>query len=81
MSKENSLIDTADNPARNNSLDGVRALATLLIITYHLFYASGQTYNNANGLGQFSSRLNVAVSIFLYLVAIYCSSLLSRLCF
>ena len=67
MSKENSLIDTADNPARNNSLDGVRALATLLIITYHLFYASGQTYNNANGLGQFSSRLNVAVSIFFVL--------------
>ena len=56
-----------ENPKRNNSLDGVRALATLLIIIYHLLGVSGQTVNNSNGIGQFSGRLNVAVSIFFVL--------------
>jgi peptidoglycan/LPS O-acetylase OafA/YrhL len=32
-----------------------------------LLDVSGQTINKANGLGQFSSRLNVAVSIFFVL--------------
>ncbi len=48
-------------------MDGVRALATLLIIIYHLLGVSGQTVNNSNGIGQFSGRLNVAVSIFFVL--------------
>jgi peptidoglycan/LPS O-acetylase OafA/YrhL len=52
---------------RNKSLDGVRALSTLGIILYHLFSVSGQTINNPNGLGEFSGRLNVAVSIFFVL--------------
>ena len=52
---------------RNKSLDGVRALSTLVIIVYHLFYVSGQTINNPNGLGEFLGRLNVGVSIFFVL--------------
>ena len=39
----------------------------MLIIIYHLFGVSGQTLNNSNGIGQFSGRLNVAVSIFFVL--------------
>ncbi len=34
---------------------------------YHLFSVSGQTINNPHGLGEFSGRLNVAVSIFFVL--------------
>ena len=45
----------------------MRAFATLLIIVYHLLDVSGQTNNNADSLGQFSSRLNVAVTIFFVL--------------
>jgi peptidoglycan/LPS O-acetylase OafA/YrhL len=39
----------------------------LLIIVHHLFFVSGQTINNPHGLGEFSGRLNVAVSIFFVL--------------
>ena len=52
---------------RNKSLDGVRALATLLIVVFHIFGQSGQIKNNQNGLGEFSGRLDVAVSIFFVL--------------
>ena len=62
-----SPVSHGDNPERNKSLDGVRAIATLLIVIYHLFSVSGQTINNPNGLGQFSGRLNVAVSVFFVL--------------
>jgi peptidoglycan/LPS O-acetylase OafA/YrhL len=56
-----------ENRERNRSLDGLRAAATLLIIVYHLFSVSGLTLNYANGIGQFTGRLNVAVSIFFVL--------------
>jgi len=50
---------------RNLPLDGVRAIAALLIVVHHVAYAAGVTMNEAYGV--FTGRMDVGVPIFFVL--------------
>ena len=55
---------TRPSVERNLALDTIRAIATLMIVAYHIFFSQNYTDSHASGLGAFTRRLDVGVALF-----------------
>ncbi len=51
-------------PPRFPCFDGLRAIAAVTVIVVHTSFIGGLTPRNANGLGRYTSRLEIGVAVF-----------------
>ena len=51
-------------PRRFPAFDGLRAIAAVTVVVVHVAFVSGLTPRNPNGVGMYTARLEIGVSVF-----------------